>query len=123
MQKLHFLRLALYMNFSIVIVSGIFGLVRNEITFDMPALSWIYMLICAVFSMVLALSMFAVGAKEVGGLTSAVLSTLEPISSVISGWLFLGESLTIVKLLGCVMIIISIIVILKAQEQSKTSNA
>lgn len=122
-QKMHYLRLTLYMNISIVIVSGIFGAARGEIVFDMPMLSWIYMLICAVFTMVLALCMFAVGAKYIGGLTSAVLSTLEPITSVITGWLFLGESLTWLKLIGCVFIIISIIVITRAQEPENNAES
>lgn len=122
-QKMHYLRLTLYMNISIVIVSGIFGAARGEIVFGMPMLSWVYMLICAVFTMVLALCMFAVGAKYIGGLTSAVLSTLEPITSVIIGWLFLGESLTWLKLIGCVFIVISIIVITRAQEPENNAES
>ena len=120
-QDLHYLRLALYTDVSVLIISGMIGLFRNEIVTDMPALSWIYLVICAVLTMIVAPCMFVIGTKEIGALTSAILSTLEPITAVFFGWLFLGETLTRLKLLGCLLIIASIIVITQAQNKSQTN--
>ena len=119
-KDLHYLSLALYANLSVVIISGVIGLIRKEITADMPALSWIYLLICAVLTTIVAQSMFIVGTKEIGGLTSAILSTLEPITAVIFGWLFLGETLTWLKFFGCLLIVASIIVITLVQSGNRS---
>ena len=117
-RDIHFLRLALYADVSVLIISGMIGLIRHEIVIDMPAVSWFYTFICALLTMIVAPCMFVIGTKEIGALTSAILSTLEPITAVIFGWLFLGETLTRLKLFGCLLIVASIIVITQAQSKS-----
>lgn len=72
---------------------------------------WLVSALFSLGSTVGALALFQMGVKRVGAATAAILSTIEPITSVLLGILILGEEVTPMKALGCALIVASIALI------------
>ena len=64
-----------------------------------------------------AISLFQLGIRYTGAVAAAILSTLEPITSVILGVLVLGELFTTRKIAGCVCILFSVVLIAAAGKK------
>lgn len=111
LKKIYFFKLTFYLNIVMVIESGILGYFMGDITFDLTGKAWFYALLVSICTSVGALSLLHLGIKYAGGSTAAILCTLEPITSVILGILILGESITIIKIVGSCLILGSVIII------------
>ena len=61
--------------------------------------------------------LFQLGIRYTGASTAAILSTLEPITSVILGVLVLGELFTARKIAGCLCILLSVVLIAAAGKK------
>ncbi|BDD06930.1 DMT multidrug transporter (plasmid) [Aureibacter tunicatorum] len=70
----------------------------------------------AFVSTFIAIMLFAKGAQLIGASDASLLSTMEPITSIILGVIFFGELLKPVHLIGVVLIILSIILVAKAKK-------
>jgi drug/metabolite transporter (DMT)-like permease len=108
------------------------GAVYGMLTFangvHLPASNtgWFAMLGMIVFSTIIAITAFLAGLEIVGPTNAAMLSTLEPVVTVLlAAWLF-GERLTPVTLLGGGLILAAVIVLtraeLKREEQRMESR-
>ena len=64
-----------------------------------------------------AVTLFQLGVLYVGPSTSAILSTFEPITSIVCGVLILGESLSLLKIIGCVLILSGVILITLSESK------
>lgn len=73
----------------------------------------------AILVSVVAIPAFQMGVRLAGGTTAALLSTLEPLTSILFGILLLNESVTIYKLIGCCMILTGIILTIKQGSKQK----
>lgn len=115
------------------VVLLIFGLVFKALS--IPALSnleltletltptsWIISFVFAILCTVVALSLLQVGIKSVGSSTAAILSTFEPITSVIMGAILLGEQITMMKVGACVLIIIGVMILSLGKEKKVVNN-
>lgn len=92
-------------------VSGIFGTATGQLSLALTPTAWFYSFLVAMFVGVGAITLFQMAIKLVGSSTTAILSTMEPITSVILGVLLLDESMTWVKIIGCVMIFAGVIIV------------
>ena len=52
---------------------------------------------------------------------TAILSTLEPITSIVVGVLWLNEGLTLLKVIGCILVLLSTFILVKSQNQEGES--
>jgi len=106
---------AFKLTFYICIVNSlccfIFGLIQNQITLNLPQLVWIYSTIIAILCSVLCITFFQLGIKYVGSVTTSILGMTEPIASIVLGILFLNESMTWQKFIGCLLIVIGILIL------------
>lgn len=75
---------------------------------------WLAALGAAFFSTVIAMGFFFAGVRIVGPGEAAVLSTIEPVVSIIVGVTALHESLGIMRLVGAVMVLASVAVLARA---------
>jgi drug/metabolite transporter (DMT)-like permease len=73
--------------------------------------AWVISAVFSILCTVIALSLIQVGIKNTGPSTAAILSTFEPITSVVFGSILLGESISIVKLAACLLIFLGILVL------------
>ncbi|MDD2621005.1 MAG: DMT family transporter [Syntrophomonadaceae bacterium] len=87
------------------------------------SLSWQQLLIVfimSLFNTVLAVSFFLKGIKKIGASRASLISTMEPVITLLLAFLILGEVLTPIQLLGSSLVIISIF--LSISDQQKGDN-
>ena len=77
--------------------------------FTMTKKAWLLNIACAFFNNVLGFFLTQLGIRKIGASKAAILGALEPVSSVILGCIFLQESLSCFKLIGCACIISGIL--------------
>src|SRR5262249_55212887 len=68
---------------------------------------WFWLACIAVVSTVLAMLAFFAGLRRVGASTAAILSTLEPVATSVLAALTLGESLSLIQILGGALVLSS----------------
>jgi len=104
--------------------SGIYGWsgFGGGLSFDLSARGWVYAWIVALSVTLVAVMFLQLGIKYTGAPAAAILSTFEPITSVLSGALFLGEHLSLPKVVGCACIIASVIIIATAGSGNRAKN-
>ena len=106
----------LYRLMLVVSVAGVFlcgstGLAMGKLVFDMAALPWLCAIAVALLASVVGGTLFQRGVREVGAANSALFSLFEPITSVVFSVLLLGDTLTVSKILGSVLILGSLLII------------
>lgn len=95
----------------------IMGMVNGQLDFDIKPYSYLASGGIALVSTVLALTMFLKGIKIIGPSSAAILSTLEPIVSIVLGVLILKEQLTFTIVMGCILILFSVIILTLGQKK------
>ena len=105
------LKLLFYTNLISCAVAGIVCAACRSITFSLTAGAWANMILASLMISVTGTVLLQFGTRIIGGLTSAICSTFEPIFSVLCGVIVLGESVSTIKLLGSVLILLSILCI------------
>lgn len=91
--------------------TGLFGAVSGQLVLVLPPEAWVLSLMVSFFTSLGALPLFQLGVRYTGASTAAVLSTLEPITSIAVGILVLGEELSVFKWVGCVLILAGVVLV------------
>lgn len=100
------------------IAMGIYGNVTGNLALiSLTAKSWWISLAFSLLCTVVALSLLQIGIKHVGASTAAILTTFEPITSIVFGVLLLGESVTFVKIMACVLIMIGVVTLSLSKQK------
>lgn len=86
----------------------IISLLTNTLTFNLTGGAWIVTVIFALATSGVATVLFQTGTKIIGPQRSSLLSTFEPLTSLIIGILIFNEELTILSGIGIVLILISV---------------
>ncbi len=123
LKDMHYFKLSFYFCLVTSVSLGIMGLVTRELQFNLTPVAWSYSFLVAILASVGALSLFQIGIKSVGASTAAILSTLEPITSIVLGVLFLNETVTPQKLFSSILILSGVILMTYMQSKSSKSNA
>ena len=71
--------------------------------------SWLIMMTIVIFPTVVAILLYMRGVRQLGASEAAVVSTLEPLFTVIFAWIILGQRLTLVQLLGVGLILAGVV--------------
>lgn len=104
------------MTFYISLASGFsvltYGLIFDEFDFSkMTQNAWLFSLAFALLCNVIALSLLQIGIKHIGANMAAVITTFEPLTGVICGAWFLGELITIGKIIACCFIFAGVLIL------------
>lgn len=100
------------------IAMGIYGTVVGELTLaTLTTESWLISLAFSLLCTVVALSLLQIGIKHVGASTAAILTTFEPITSIVCGVLLLGESVTFIKVVACALIMTGVVILSLSKTQ------
>lgn len=105
------MRLMLVVSVSGVVLCGATGLMMNKLVFSFSATTWLCAVCVALLAAVVGGVLFQRGVREIGGANSALLSLFEPITSVGFSVLLLGDVFSTKKLLGCALIMCSLVLI------------
>ena len=77
---------------------------------QIPSDAWLPLVGVGIVSTAIALQAFYAGARRIGAAQASLVSTVEPIYTIILASLLFGERLTPVQLLGGAMVIIGVLV-------------
>lgn len=106
---------SLQLTFYVVLISAVVMffvcLLTNRLAFPGSVKGWLLCIVFAVAVSVGAVSLFQLGTFLIGGQKTSILSTLEPITGIVLGAVFLGEPVTFRMLIGSVMVIAASILI------------
>lgn len=109
--------------FYVAIASSIgmffYGISTNQLVLSsLTTKSWIISAVFAFLCTVVALSLLRVGIKHIGASEAAVISTFEPITSVIFGILLLNEKITPIKIIACILIFSGVLILSFAKNNT-----
>ncbi|SJZ53295.1 Threonine/homoserine efflux transporter RhtA [Cetobacterium ceti] len=98
----------------------LYGNFTNKLTLGtLTNKAWVISCVFAFLCTVIALSLLQLGIKNVGPSTAAVISTFEPITSVIFGAILLGEHITFIKIIACILIFIGVLILSFSKSKEK----
>ena len=111
LKKLHFFTLTFYICIIQGIISLVFGSAIGELTFNVTPLVWAYAALLAVMVTIFGITFYQLGVMYAGPPTASMIATLEPITSIVFGALILSEVLTLFRITGGFLIVLSVVVI------------
>lgn len=86
----------------------IFGLVVGGISFEFSALSWSFATLISLITTLGAMPLLQVGIRYEGASTAGIISTIEPITTIILGAAFLGEIIGTGQIIGGALILFGV---------------
>lgn len=81
------------------------NLFKSYIIINLSLKVYLIMIIASLGTSVIAIALLQEGISLIGSTNSALFSLIEPITSIASGVLFLSETLTLAKIVGCTIIL------------------
>ncbi len=107
--------LAFYFNVLGVLFFGVHGLITGELAFNYPLRAWGLLLIFAFLVGVGGSLAFQIAIGYIGGQSASILSTVEPITSIVLGALVLDEAMNYKMAIGMALIIIAALIVIVLQ--------
>lgn len=104
-------KLSFYISLVCTVVMLVVCIAMNKLTFPTNLAGWLLCILLALVINVGAVVMFQKGTFLIGGERASILSTVEPITGVVAGYLFLDESMTIGMIIGSGLVIAASILI------------
>ncbi|MGL4336630.1 MAG: DMT family transporter [Turicibacter sp.] len=120
LKKMDPFKLTFYLSCVVSISVLIYGTLTQTITLNLTPIAWGLTLIISILVTVVAVVLMQIGIDVIGSAKVSILSLFEPVTSVVCGMILLNESLTIFKFFGCILVILSGVVIIK--EKTETTN-
>lgn len=93
------------------ITTLIFGFAVNEISFKLSPMAWTFSALISIFITLLATPLFQAGVRYEGATTAGIMSTFEPITSVVMGAMLLGEFVGGAQMLGGTLILTGVVMV------------
>jgi drug/metabolite transporter (DMT)-like permease len=101
---------------------AIVGLATGSVDLALSGEAWLWLILIALVSTVVAVSAFFAGLRRVGPSEAAILSTFEPPVTVVLAFLVLGETLTAPQLAGGALVLAAV-VLLQLRSTPRTRSA
>ena len=101
---------------------GIFATVTHSIQLPTASIGWLWMMLFALISTVVAIFTFLAGLRLVGPSAAAILSCIEPVVTALSAALVYGERLTGWQIAGGAAVL-SAVVLLQARRRARPLTA
>ena len=106
----HPLRVQFYCTLFAAVIFFLYASLSNQLAVaTMTYKAWALNFVCGILASVLAYLLTQVGIRQAGAAEAAIMGTLEPITGVVLGCILLSESLTPLKVLGCLCIFTGIL--------------
>jgi drug/metabolite transporter (DMT)-like permease len=87
------------------------GLVSGRADLGFDAIGWLWLAAIAAVSTVLAILLFFAGLSRVGPSRASIISTVEPLVTVLLAFVVFGEALTAAQLLGGALVLASVVLL------------
>ena len=112
LRNMHSFKVAMYMVLINGIAIALFDIPFGQIHYVLPPLAFWYTFIMAIATSVFAAILLQMGIKRLGAGTASIFYTIQPVSSVLAGWLFLNERMNGAKILSCVLVLAAVTIII-----------
>lgn len=119
LSRMHSLKLIFYMNSVASVLTGTVAVMLGEMDLPFSPQGWIMASLFAVCVSFIAVLGFQTGVKYTGGQSAAILSTLEPITSVLVGVAIYGESFSYKGVIGCILILTATVIVAFVKEDKR----
>ena len=111
LQKMENLKLIFYMNTVAAAMILVMALLTAQFTLRLTPLAWGTAVFFATATSLIGVLGYQIGVKCIGPQNAAILSTFEPITSVMVGVLVYREALSALSLLGCVCVLSAVVIV------------
>ena len=108
LQDIPAMKMIFYMNIVGSIMVFLIGKVSGSFVLHMNVNAWIAAFVLSLGAAFIGVGFFQYGVQYVGAQDAAILSTFEPVTSMIVGILVLHESASLSSMAGCILILISV---------------
>ena len=116
LQKMENLKLIFYMNTVAAAMILVMALLTAQFTLRLTPLAWGTAVFFATATSLIGVLGYQIGVKCIGPQNAAILSTFEPITSVIVGVLVYREAFSARTLLGCLCVLSAMVIVAKMKE-------
>ena len=116
LREMDSIKLIFYLNSVGSVMMLVILFIMGNFTLSLTPLAWGVAFFLAVTASFIGVLGYQVGVRSIGPENAAILSTFEPITSVILGILIYHESFTLRTLFGCLCILSSVVIVSKAKE-------
>lgn len=116
LQKMENLKLIFYMNTVAAAMILVMALLTAQFTLRLTPLAWGTAAFFATATSLIGVLGYQIGVKCIGPQNAAILSTFEPITSVIVGVLVYREAFSARTLLGCLCVLSAVVIVVKMKE-------
>ncbi|MCI5773465.1 MAG: DMT family transporter [Erysipelotrichaceae bacterium] len=124
LNKINSYKLTFYLSIFSCIVMLIYAVATGKFTmFEMAPIGFAYAFVIAMGTSFLAVYTLQLGIKYLGASTAAIFCMFEPVTAVIGGIIVLGESVTLMKVIGCVVILGSVTLLTILDKKNETKNS
>lgn len=113
LQKADYIWFGFYMLLIRMMLTLFYGSFTGGLWVSLTSFAWMMTGAHALLSGVAANILFQFGVRYTGGGTASLFSMLEPMTCVIVGVVLLGETMNPLKLLGCILIMMGILVVIR----------
>lgn len=104
------------------VILFIICLFTNNLTIIANFVVSLYLIGTALFGQIIAVLLLQVGIKRIGSTNASLFSLFEPLTSTVVGVIFLHDSLSIFKIIGSILIIISVYKLVFSQRKEKLNG-
>lgn len=111
LKVMHPIKLTFYLCLVASVIMFVFSVLTGAFTIKLSPLGWLLTSVLSISISLGAVTLLSVGISIIGPQNSAILSTFEPITSVIIGILAFDEKFSIKIFIGCILILTSVILI------------
>ncbi|MGN1344594.1 MAG: DMT family transporter [Traorella sp.] len=122
-EKLHLSKmndfvLTFYISLCMCGLTFIYGCLSHELVLIQPIQSYGLLLLIAILAQIIAVTCLKKGIEILGSSLASLLSMFEPVTSVVFGVILLHEDVSIVKVIGCFLILLSIYLLIKPDKKN-----
>ncbi|MDD4324528.1 MAG: EamA family transporter [Eubacteriales bacterium] len=107
----HCVKLTFYTNLIVSLASFALGRASGILNLNLTLPAWIYSFVVSMMVGVIGFSLLNYAIVKIGASSTSVISMAEPLSGVLFAFLILGETLTLLNWLGCILIMTGVAII------------
>jgi len=111
LKNMNALKMTMYLCIIASSMMLVFGLATGSLAFSMSPLGWGVSLLLSILVAFLGVSLFQIGVALIGPENTSILSTLEPITSIVIGVMIFNEVITTRMIFGFVSILVAVLVV------------
>lgn len=115
-------KVSFYMAIAVAMGMLLYNIPTKKIVFALPPKAFLYTLIVAVCTSLLAVIFLQIGIKHLNATVASIFCLFEPIACSVAGVIFLSEKMTVMKIIGSVLILSAVVLIMLAPKMEKSKR-